>query len=42
VLAQIADLSVMRAQDKGLELLFDVAPDVPNACRAIRCAWARC
>ncbi|MBW3499539.1 response regulator [Janthinobacterium sp. NKUCC08_JDC] len=31
VLAQIADLSVMRAQDKGLELLFDVAPDVPNA-----------
>ncbi len=30
VLAQIADLSVMRAQDKGLELLFDVAPDVPN------------
>ena len=31
VLAQIADLSVMRAQDKGLELLFDIAPDVPNA-----------
>lgn len=31
VLAQIADLSVMRAQDKGLELLFDVAADVPNA-----------
>ena len=31
MLAQIADLSVMRAQDKGLELLFDIAPDVPNA-----------
>ena len=31
VLAQIADLSVMRAQDKGLELLFDIAADVPNA-----------
>ena len=31
VLAQIADLSVMRAQDKGLELLFDIGPDVPNA-----------
>ncbi|QYG05138.1 response regulator [Janthinobacterium sp. PAMC25594] len=31
VLAQIADLSVMRVQDKGLELLFDIAPDVPNA-----------
>ncbi|MCM2565942.1 response regulator [Janthinobacterium kumbetense] len=31
VLAQIADLSVMRAQDKGLELLFDIAPNVPNA-----------
>jgi len=31
VLAQIADLSVMRAQDKGLELLFDVAADVPHA-----------
>ena len=31
VLAQIADLSVMRAQDKGLELLFDIAPAVPNA-----------
>ena len=31
VLAHIADLSVMRAQDKGLELLFDVGADVPNA-----------
>jgi len=31
VMAQIADLSVMRAQDKGLELLFDIAPDVPTA-----------
>ena len=31
VLAQIADLSVMRAQDKGLELLFDIGHDVPNA-----------
>ena len=30
VMAQIADLSVMRAQDKGLELLFDVAADVPQ------------
>src|SRR5471032_828924 len=31
VMAQMADLSIMRAQDKGLELLFDVAPDVPHA-----------
>src|SRR5476649_2870144 len=31
VLAQIADLSVIRAQDKGLELLFAIAADVPNA-----------
>ena len=31
VMAQIADLSVMRAQDKGLELLFDIAADVPHA-----------
>ena len=31
VMANIADLSVMRAQDKGLELLFDIAPDVPPA-----------
>jgi two-component system sensor histidine kinase/response regulator len=30
VLQQVADLSVMKAQDKGLELLFDVAPDVPS------------
>ncbi|OFA05804.1 response regulator [Duganella sp. HH101] len=30
VMANIADLSVMRAQDKGLELLFDIAPDVPQ------------
>jgi len=29
VMAQVADLTVMRAQDKGLELLFDIAPDVP-------------
>ena len=33
VLAQLADLSVARAQDKGLELLFDVAADVPAALR---------
>ncbi|SFU45399.1 hybrid sensor histidine kinase/response regulator [Pseudoduganella namucuonensis] len=31
VMAQIADLSVMRAQDKGLELLFDIGPGVPGA-----------
>ena len=31
VMANVADLSVMRAQDKGLELLFDIAPDVPQA-----------
>ncbi len=31
VMAQIADLSVMRAQDKGLELLFDIGPGVPTA-----------
>ncbi|MDC8757774.1 response regulator [Janthinobacterium fluminis] len=33
VMAQIADLSIIRAQDKGLELLFDVAADVPVALR---------
>ncbi|MBA5604876.1 response regulator [Duganella sp. FT3S] len=31
VMGNIADLSMMRAQEKGLELLFDVAPDVPHA-----------
>ncbi len=31
VMEQVADLSVMKAQDKGLELLFDIAPDVPSA-----------
>ncbi|MFS2135598.1 response regulator [Duganella sp. Dugasp56] len=31
VMANIADLSIMRAQDKGLELLFDIAPEVPQA-----------
>jgi PAS domain S-box-containing protein len=31
VLENLADLSVIKAQDKGLELLFDVAPDVPTA-----------
>lgn len=29
-LSRLAHLSVMKAQDKGLELLFDVAPDVPK------------
>ncbi len=29
VLDHLAALTVMKAQDKGLELLFDVAPDVP-------------
>ncbi|MFA9215839.1 MAG: response regulator [Sphingomonadaceae bacterium] len=31
VMANVADLSLMRAQDKGLEMLFDVAPEVPRA-----------
>ena len=31
VLENVADLCVIKAQDKGLELLFDVAPDVPTA-----------
>ncbi|MES2075004.1 MAG: response regulator [Pseudomonadota bacterium] len=31
VMAQVADLAVIRAQDKGLELLFDVGADVPVA-----------
>ncbi|WGG50391.1 response regulator [Rugamonas sp. DEMB1] len=31
VMAQVADLAVIRAQDKGLELLFDVGADVPAA-----------
>ncbi len=30
VMEQVADLSVVKAQDKGLELLFDIAPDVPT------------
>lgn len=30
VLEQLADLSVMKAQDKGLELLFDIASNVPT------------
>ena len=30
-LNRLAHLSVMKAQDKGLELLFDIAPDVPIA-----------
>ncbi|MET3130173.1 two-component system sensor histidine kinase/response regulator [Oxalobacteraceae bacterium GrIS 1.11] len=33
VLAQIADLAVARARDKGLELLFDVGADVPAVLR---------
>ena len=33
VLGRIADLSVLKARDKGLELLFDVAPDVPRRLR---------
>ena len=31
VMEQIADLSVLKAQDKGLELLFDIGTDVPTA-----------
>ncbi|TXH90678.1 MAG: PAS domain-containing sensor histidine kinase [Rhodoferax sp.] len=31
VLENLSDLSVIKAQDKGLELLFDIAPDVPTA-----------
>jgi PAS domain S-box-containing protein len=31
VLEQVADVSVFKAQDKGLELLFDVGTDVPLA-----------
>ena len=31
VMENLADLSIMKAQDKGLELLFDVGPDVPTA-----------
>ena len=31
VLEQVADVSAFRAQDKGLELLFDVGADVPTA-----------
>ena len=30
VLENLADLSIVKAQDKGLELLFDIAPDVPT------------
>ncbi|TSA10981.1 MAG: PAS domain S-box protein, partial [Betaproteobacteria bacterium] len=31
VMEHLADLSVIKAQDKGLELLFDVGTDVPTA-----------
>jgi two-component system sensor histidine kinase/response regulator len=31
VMENLADLCVIKAQDKGLELLFDVGPDVPTA-----------
>jgi signal transduction histidine kinase/DNA-binding response OmpR family regulator len=31
VLENLADLSVAKGQDKGLELLLDIAPDVPTA-----------
>ncbi|WP_338847857.1 response regulator [Massilia sp. W12] len=31
VLEQLADLSVIKAQDKGLELLFDIGPGVPGS-----------
>jgi len=31
VMEHLADLSVMKAQEKGLELLFDVGTDVPTA-----------
>jgi len=31
VLEQVADVSVFKSQDKGLELLFDVGTDVPTA-----------
>ena len=31
VLEHLADLSVIKAQDKGLELLFDVGTDIPTA-----------
>jgi signal transduction histidine kinase/CheY-like chemotaxis protein len=33
VMSQVADLCAMRAQDKGLALVFDVAADVPGALR---------
>ncbi|HNL21282.1 MAG TPA: response regulator [Rhodocyclaceae bacterium] len=33
VFGRLADLSVLKARDKGIELLFDVAPDVPRRLR---------
>ena len=33
VLGHVADLSVLKARDKGLELLFDVSPGVPDRLR---------
>jgi two-component system sensor histidine kinase/response regulator len=31
VMQQLADLTVMKAQEKGLELLFDISPELPQA-----------
>jgi PAS domain S-box-containing protein len=43
VMDHLASLVGMKTEDKGLELLFDVAADVPTAIWwATRCGWARC
>jgi signal transduction histidine kinase len=41
VFDNLANLIGMKAEDKGLELLFDAAPDVPTALVGDPCGWAR-
>ncbi|MDZ7827449.1 MAG: PAS domain-containing protein [Gammaproteobacteria bacterium] len=42
VLDGLTDLVGLRAQDKGLELLFDPDPELPDSSSAIPCASPRC
>ena len=42
VLQSLADLSAVKAQEKGLELVFDIGADVPTGWSATRCGSGRC